>query len=749
MKKLFALALVVLGLAACQTEPEFDVNMGDGTTTISVVLPEDAVTRAVGTDSALGGLDNTTGETVRVIFEVYYKGETNADLRQVKYLTEGELQANFDVRLVPGRDYTFVAWADMVDGVNAGDKYYNTSNLKNVTLESNWTAMNECRDAFTATKLVEDFQSTSTIELKLVRPFAKLRIVTTDMEQLNDLDIDPTKATITYVSKHYNAFNAFEGKVVAESKNRDIKHENFAIISYGEDALNEDANKTLFTDYFFAAEDDVVKFTLNVYDQFGEEIGATKDFTTDIPVKRNNLTTILGNVLTEANNIKVKVTPAFEDESVLPYELLQVLENGGEYKFENDMTIFKTLFIKDDTNVVLDLNGKDITLATENEGLEYGDGIIVYGNLTIKGEGTITSKTRTIWARGNYGAEVNILGGHFIGANGATCEVIYASGDGKINIYGGKFEAVTMDDKSFAAPQYAILNLQGNGKTGCDIKVYGGSFKNFNPCDNVSENPKHNFCAEGYTAVADGEWFNVTYDPNYTPVATLGELTTAINNATADINIIFVNDIVGDVTLNNTKGKITIIGDGKTYTGKMTLKSGVITIKNVNFDGKGYNGYAIETRGTYNLTIEDCTAKNYGYGFVQLASGTALTTVKNVTVSNMNYGVKVDYSNTVVIENANINVGVAAVLNSNYGEKTITIKNSKLNILGTWVRNNTTKTNYVFEGNNTIGTFITEAAIDNFKLAAGATLTAPNEITVTTVAGYTVEYADGKYISTK
>jgi hypothetical protein len=180
----------------------------------------------------------------------------------------------------------------------------------------------------------------------------------------------------------------------------------------------------------------------------------------------------------------------------------------------------------------------------------------------------------------------------------------------------------------------------------------------------------------------------------------------------------------------------------------MTLEADA-TIKNVNFDGKGYNGYAIETRGANYVTIEDCTAKKYGYGFVQLASATVLTTVKDVTVSNMNYGVKVDYSNAVVIENSDITAAVAAVLNSNYGEKPITIKNSKLNILGTWTRNNTIKTNYVFEGNNTIDTFIIDAAVDNFKLAAGATLTAPNEITVTTVDGYTVEYADGKYISKK
>ncbi len=193
---------------------------------------------------------------------------------------------------------------------------------------------------------------------------------------------------------------------------------------------------------------------------------------------------------------------------------------------------------------------------------------------------------------------------------------------------------------------------------------------------------------------------------------------------------------------------VTIDGADKTYTGKMTLTNKAdITIKNVNFDGKGYNGYAVEARGAYYVTIEDCTAKNYGYGFVQLASGTVLTTVKNVTVSDMNYGVKIDYSNAVVLENVKADCTVAAVLNSNYGEKTVTIKNSDLSILGTWTRNDTIKTNIVFEGENTVDEFIIDAAIDTFKLAdVNSTLTAPNDITVTTdVADHEVEYINGTY----
>ena len=193
---------------------------------------------------------------------------------------------------------------------------------------------------------------------------------------------------------------------------------------------------------------------------------------------------------------------------------------------------------------------------------------------------------------------------------------------------------------------------------------------------------------------------------------------------------------------------MTIDGAGKSYTGQMKLTDRAdITIKNVNFDGKGYNGYAVEARGAYYLTVEDCTAKNYGYGFVQLASGTVKTTVKNVTISDMNYGVKVDYSSEVVLENVDITAAVAAVLNSNYGEKTVTIKDSDLNILGTWTRNDTIKTTYVFEGENSVDEFIIEAALDSFKLATEeSTLTAPNEIVVTTdVEGCEVEYENGVY----
>ena len=159
---------------------------------------------------------------------------------------------------------------------------------------------------------------------------------------------------------------------------------------------------------------------------------------------------------------------------------------------------------------VINLNGHNIINATGSEELGEGDGIVVYGNLTINGNGTVQGKTRSVWARGNDNPTVTINGGNYVGAvGGSMCEVIYASGNGKITINGGTFEAETQDTVSFAAPQYAVLNIHGNGASGCDIVVYGGSFKNFDPANNISENPVKNFCAPGYESVPNGEYFDV------------------------------------------------------------------------------------------------------------------------------------------------------------------------------------------------------------------------------------------------
>ena len=447
------LAAVMLGLASCQTEPEgLDVNVGgeEQIVTVNVNVPE-TETRAAGSDSALGVFDNGvlgTAEdntTMRYILQVYYKDGENfvkSEERKVEY-SDGKSVA-FDVRLVPERDYQFVVWADVVvNGKTDTDNHYNTSDLTNVTLNNTWVAMDESRDAFTATEFIDNFNGSKDINITLKRPFAKLRVVTTDMKALNNLGIVPTKATVTYTEKHYGAFNAFAGKAINGSKNRDIKHENFAILSYGETG----DNKTLFTDYFFA-EDDATNFVLDVFDQ-NNQIIKSGEFTTDIYVKRNNLTTIKGNILTDGKGFDVIIDDAFAGESG-----------------------------KDDGKTFANVDTAEELLDAINKGVEN---ITLDGNIDLNdllSAGTLSTRAGekfglTIAADKKFSIDLN---GFTLSGESATAGDAMITNNGELNIVNGTvtYKYSGEADSTYSKGNYTIAN---NGKltVNANINIIAGT----------------------------------------------------------------------------------------------------------------------------------------------------------------------------------------------------------------------------------------------------------------------------------
>ena len=492
MRRFLAFAALMLGLASCQTEPEgLNVQVGDEVDATITVAVADVETRA-GSNSAKGVFDNgvLNGDaTMRYVMEIYDEDGKRTDNRRVEY--SDEKSVTFAVRLAPKRAYTFVVWADVVLSNNDVDNHYDTGDLKNITIidteEHPWKAMDESRDAFTGVAIVDSYTSASTIQIPLTRPFAKLRVKTNDLADLTRLGITPATATVTYTTNHRMAFNAFSGVACDPVENKNtITHE----ITYAEGAFANDG--TLFTDYFFAAGGDVVNFTMDVYQASNNESGRrlikANNFNTDIPVKPNHLTTISGNVLTDGNGISVNIEES-EEETEWPKTMAEKLAYvgivGGEVTLTEDVKLTKPVVINAGVNAVINLNNHSITNTTESETYGEGEGIIAYGKLTIKGEGTVQANTMAVWARGDAGAEVNIYGGTYEGCAGGYAKggrsVIYASGDNVINIHGGTFEALAADKTSYADKTngvYAALNVQDNHGT---INVYGGTFVNFNP----------------------------------------------------------------------------------------------------------------------------------------------------------------------------------------------------------------------------------------------------------------------------
>ena len=476
--RFLALAALVLGLASCQTEPEgLDVNVGgEQDTYVTVSLPE--TTRA---NSHLGAFDNVVEDadyTIRYIFQVFY-GETESKAtRQVIYTDSDHV--SFPVRLVPNRHYNFVVWADVVpagdktlntivDYDQTADYHYNTADLKDITIiDENgheWKEMDETRDAFTGqydTAVDGDgtpYTGAKNISFTLTRPFAKLRIITTDMEQLNDLVIKPTTAEVEYTTDLFASFNAFAG-AVNESDKLNKTHETFAIKTYEDNEY--DKSMVLFTDYLFAADqDEVVNFTLSVYDQGEAIIGKTINFNTPIPARRNYLTTISGNILTDGNKIEVTVTDEFANAGTstnAPYyqqtissvaELLAAIKaNSGEYILISDLDVNSITASTQaatraaGTGTTINLNGYTIKLQK--------DIVIPEGNTLIINNDPVDNAGDKLGAVVNAGGQLvnngtlNIKGGAF-GAN--TIE-----NNGKVNVNGGE-----LDDEAIENTDNAVV----------------------------------------------------------------------------------------------------------------------------------------------------------------------------------------------------------------------------------------------------------------------------------------------------
>lgn len=333
MKRFFVFAAMMLGLASCQNETNiFGVNVNTNEKavefTVNVTAPELETRAADWTDSAKGGIENdvlgTTQDdvTLRYILDIY---DANGERSKKRYVTYADdRRVSFSPRLIPGREYTFAVWADFVSATAKADVHYDTSDLKAIKLKDAWAPMDETRDAYTGFTLVDELHANQEITVELTRPFAKLRVITTDIVAVDNLYVKPGFAAVNYNTEYRYQFDATTGRYTAAGTAKK-SHAIFEIKEYGSNTSEE---MTLFTDYLFAPEEnEVVNFSLSVYDtvvatdgtKSAGDLITTTTFNTSFPVKRNVLTTIKGNLLTiQGGNFKVNVvtSDAFEDEYV-------------------------------------------------------------------------------------------------------------------------------------------------------------------------------------------------------------------------------------------------------------------------------------------------------------------------------------------------------------------------------------------------------------------------------------------------
>ena len=340
MKKLLSILALALCFVACQNEGVENATNGD---LVNVVLtvdaPELGATRAdadanAGKNSAFGAIDffndaDWANYDLRYILEVYDAndngdGEPIYRERLVNYL-EKYAPTTFDLRLVPNREYKFVVFADFVEQGSKDDLYYDTTDLRNITAKTDaegWNAMNEARDAYFVSKNLE-VETSLRETLTLTRPFAKLRVIATDLDYIAGYSA-PGYVVVTYHTEDlYKSFNAVNGKLnTTKLADTELVY-GFEVkknAPYTEGYDSESNNQTLFADYILArdGQQTPVNFKMAVYESKGGRLIKQTDFNTQIPVQRNHLTTIIGDVLTTEANITIVVNDDFVEEMINP-----------------------------------------------------------------------------------------------------------------------------------------------------------------------------------------------------------------------------------------------------------------------------------------------------------------------------------------------------------------------------------------------------------------------------------------------
>ena len=571
--KFFAIAALVLGMASCQKDFAPEVNLGGEVDfQIAVSAPELSKTRAGvdgavdannAMDSAFGAIDYLDGAfdgvnhdrvdwndvDLRYSLEVYDADALSAKpIKDRIVIIKDKYEAvTFDLRLIPNRNYQFVVFADFVaqgasvnaDQTELGLRHNINGTLQNITIKED-KLNDEAADAYFKSW---DFTPTSNThnrtEATLTRPYAKVRVVATDLAELN-LNLDPASVEVYYTATHPAQFNAVTGAIeevreietvydytYAEGVSKmDLSNHTYTAYyddkaQFGYDPIigeRRHSHMTLFTDYILATDSqNAVSFKMIVKDELGATIKVT-DINTTIPIQRNHLTTVIGNVLTSGVDVEITINDNFASQDVTnassERRLLETLINGGKFVLTEDLTLTAPHFLQgivDENGVVcradavIDLNGYTLKYeipydVADDVANKYAIFVRVLNNasLTFIGEGQVISDGYI--ASVNEGGVLNISEGTF---ETNSCTVFQSNG-GEINIAGGEFKAAEYNGDH----RYTINFIDSKKQEGL-IEITGGRFYKYNPSESNSENPAMDFCGAGYWGVQDGDWYEV------------------------------------------------------------------------------------------------------------------------------------------------------------------------------------------------------------------------------------------------
>lgn len=242
--------------------------------------------------------------SLRLVTEVFKKGTETCLLRRSQLcIQQPDNTFEASLMVMPG-EYDLRLWTDWSHDGTTCDSYYNTNNLNAVILHTeDYMAGEETegKDAYYATTMANVGEEDMQMDITMIRPFARYRLVATDVkEYLNLIEkgenltpIEDLEVRVCYEGFFPSAFSVVTGK-----PNDALA--GICYISGMADAEGYDRNEArqIGGDFVLTSdEESFVSVTVIMIDKRnGNEVNSVSGV--KIPYRRGELTTVTGNFLT-------------------------------------------------------------------------------------------------------------------------------------------------------------------------------------------------------------------------------------------------------------------------------------------------------------------------------------------------------------------------------------------------------------------------------------------------------------------
>lgn len=294
---LYGLLCGTLMLASCSSDEPTAPSAQTVEASFSLNIAGEVATRAGNGNSSLGGAQNLGAENLNYILALYEVAENDAlilsDFCQVSD-SDGDGE-RFSPMVTLGKTYMMVALAHFGDKRNIADAD-KAGYLKAMPIEN--IINSEAEDFYVATKTARFTADNLQHALTLKRPYAKLRIVATDLNQsaIESVTVDYAANTL------FSQFNVLTNQFSIDSATKTITASQY-------NTSDTVTAKTIVADYFpvntVSPTTYLSAFTVTVTLEGGSSFSRTFS---DIPLHRNALTTLSGAFFSSQSQMKCDVT---------------------------------------------------------------------------------------------------------------------------------------------------------------------------------------------------------------------------------------------------------------------------------------------------------------------------------------------------------------------------------------------------------------------------------------------------------